>query len=208
MAMIGNALEFHLIQMNNSPVKNAKGSAHKYDNSCKEYLLYFHFIAITETDITARFKNKRPLSSYLHLMLDHENNEATILSLNTKERIRGRGYATKLISKAIEMAIKDPNIYSIHVDDMSNNYRLKNNIYIKCGFEYVENDSPEMILKTPIEIRIIISDGDCMCSNCGNIWDGNAQCTCHLYYHDKNVVYSATCDDCGETIYSGLHVCD
>ena len=26
-----------------------------------------------------------------------------------------------------------------------------------------------------------VEDGYMQCSNCGNIWDGNAQCTCYLY---------------------------
>jgi len=51
----------------------------------------------------------------------------------------GKGHATTLLN----MLKKESK--SITLDDMSDHYRKSHNIYVKNGFQYVEEDGPEMI---------------------------------------------------------------
>ena len=82
----------------------------------------------------------------------YENNEKIAyleVCLNTITAfecyIPNKGYGSVLLKYVIRTLKKDwPCIY---LDDMSERYRKLHNIYVKYGFEYVDEDGPEMIYK-------------------------------------------------------------
>lgn len=113
-----------------------------------EYLLYMSDHEYTPREISFDFKIHCPkIASYLHLMLDHINHEATIMSLMTQENMRGQGYATRLLQSAIKLAHETLTVDYISVDDCTDNFRKDHNIYINNGFKYVEKFYPEMVIR-------------------------------------------------------------
>ena len=57
--------------------------------------------------------------------------------------LRGRGIGKKMLLEVATECLKNSCRY-IEVDDMSDRYRLKKNIYIHCGLKYKNNTGPEM----------------------------------------------------------------
>jgi GNAT superfamily N-acetyltransferase len=91
---------------------------------------------------------------YLHFHLDTE--EVNIMNLYDHSDYRGRGYATQLMHEFLKRvrsycSKNDRKKIVIKVDDVSENFGKKNNIYKKFGFEYCDHDDvgnpigPEMI---------------------------------------------------------------
>ena len=73
------------------------------------------------------------------------SNEKILLlsSFFVNNEYRRKGIGSILLKCMIDVARKH-NIKKILLDDMSDNYRLHNNIYITHGFYYVHDDGPEM----------------------------------------------------------------
>lgn len=71
-----------------------------------------------------------------------QNNEMNIHYIKTHKDHTGNGLATYLILNTI-FVFQD--VTRIELDDCSNNYRRFKNIYTNIGFEYIEDDGPEMI---------------------------------------------------------------
>lgn len=69
----------------------------------------------------------------------------TIGSLYVDPFLRNKGIGSILLNQLIEYA-KKTNTQKIILDDMSDNFRLRNNIYLKHGFQYVNEFGPEMEL--------------------------------------------------------------
>lgn len=80
--------------------------------------------------------------SYSWIQVYISNKEMNIHYLTTNSNYRGNGFATFLILYVINFF---PNVIQIELDDFSNNFQMKNNIYTNIGFKYIENDHPEMI---------------------------------------------------------------
>lgn len=72
-----------------------------------------------------------------------ENDQCTILSLDTDINHQNKGHATKLLIKIEEFCRKNK-VVKIILDDCTDNYRKPNNIYLKNGFNYIEDGFPEM----------------------------------------------------------------
>lgn len=73
------------------------------------------------------------------------NHDATIIWISTHPNYLKLGIATLLI-KIYTLYVKQLGINNIMLDDMSDYARCTNNIYLKLGFKYVENNNtPEMI---------------------------------------------------------------
>jgi ribosomal protein S18 acetylase RimI-like enzyme len=72
-------------------------------------------------------------------------NDAYILNLNVHKTQRHKGYGTLLLTECIN-DIKKYNINNIKLTDLSNMYRCKSNIYLKFGFNYINETDDEMIL--------------------------------------------------------------
>jgi hypothetical protein len=70
----------------------------------------------------------------------------TINLININNKYQNLGYGTLILSKLIDYC-KNNKIINILLDDMSDRFNEKNNIYIKNGFKYLQKDFPEMILK-------------------------------------------------------------
>jgi GNAT superfamily N-acetyltransferase len=68
-----------------------------------------------------------------------------IKSFGVKESFQGQGLGDKILKYAIQDA-KTYQTKHITLDDMSDNYRKKRNIYSKNGFYYLEENGPEMQL--------------------------------------------------------------
>lgn len=67
-----------------------------------------------------------------------------VLDLFTYETYRNKGYGSVLLNE-IKKYCRTKQIKEIHLDDCSNNFNKKNNIYIKNGFIYETPKQPEMI---------------------------------------------------------------
>lgn len=70
--------------------------------------------------------------------------ECTILSLHVDELYRNNGYGTFLLKEIIKYCMEN-NIKIIKLDDVSDNFNKKNNIYTKLNFKYISSGFPEMI---------------------------------------------------------------
>jgi ribosomal protein S18 acetylase RimI-like enzyme len=92
-----------------------------------------------------RIKIDNKTISKLEFVYDNDDNTITIININTKNGYEGQGHASKLLSKLIVFA-KKHEVKEIYLDDMSDNYRKKSNIYIKFGFTYIDDYGPEMVL--------------------------------------------------------------
>lgn len=74
-----------------------------------------------------------------------KNNIFFIMHFYVPISIRGKGLGTQLLVKIIEICKKN-GCRRIDVDDMTDNFRKPNNIYIKNGFVYSSIDGPEMYM--------------------------------------------------------------
>jgi ribosomal protein S18 acetylase RimI-like enzyme len=74
------------------------------------------------------------------------NNNCNLISLIIKEGYREYGFGTLLLKIFIRIC-KNKKIKKIELDDMTDNFNKKNNIYLKNGFRYIKKGFPEMILK-------------------------------------------------------------
>lgn len=81
------------------------------------------------------------LPAYVETLWDFSESEMTVLFVNST--IPRKGFATLLLSAAIITAGEE-GIEKVLLDDDSDNYQKKNNIYLKLGLRYVSDDGPEM----------------------------------------------------------------
>ena len=79
----------------------------------------------------------------LHAII--QNNNCNINSLNINFNYQNKGYGSIILSNLIDYCINNQ-INNITLDDMSDRFNQKNNIYLKFGFRYIENGFPEMVL--------------------------------------------------------------
>jgi len=77
---------------------------------------------------------------------DKNRNIGYINFIEVLEKYRGKGMATSLLWYLYDVLL-DKKIRYVEFDDCSDLYRNKNNIYIRLGAKYVENNGPEMIWK-------------------------------------------------------------
>ncbi len=69
--------------------------------------------------------------------------DITILMVWVPVSDRGRGIATSLLKKIQDI---NPPPSKIELDDCSDNFmKWSENIYVKCGFKYIEDGHPEMV---------------------------------------------------------------
>ena len=74
-----------------------------------------------------------------------ENNSCNINSLNVNGNYQNNGYGSIILHHLIEYCINNQIKY-ITLDDMSDRFNQKNNIYLKFGFTYIHYGFPEMKL--------------------------------------------------------------
>jgi GNAT superfamily N-acetyltransferase len=79
----------------------------------------------------------------LHAII--QENICNLNTLNIEKEYQNKGYGSILLNYLIKYC-KENNINYITVDDMSDNFNKKNNIYVKFGFTYIVKGFPEMIL--------------------------------------------------------------
>lgn len=73
----------------------------------------------------------------------YSNKHIFLGSLYVDSKLRNKGIGSILLNQLIQYA-KNNRINKIVLDDMSDNYKLPNNIYLKHGFHYVNENGPEM----------------------------------------------------------------
>lgn len=66
-----------------------------------------------------------------------------LMVLRVEESHRGRGIGTRLLLRLAELCIED-GVRRIEVDDMSDRFRMRRNIYRNLGFVYRRDTGPEM----------------------------------------------------------------
>lgn len=82
---------------------------------------------------------------YIICIINFIENNGIITTFNTF--INNKGYGSYLLKVLIKDIVnKYPYIKKIILDDMSDRFRKKNNIYINNGFRYLEDSGPEMEL--------------------------------------------------------------
>ena len=83
--------------------------------------------------------------SKIEYVIDQTNHNCIIINFETVEKYRNMGHGINLLTKFINY-MKLLGISTILLDDCSDNFNSQNNIYIKCGFLYIIEGFPEMIL--------------------------------------------------------------
>ena len=71
------------------------------------------------------------------------NFEAYLLQLYVPPFLRNCGHGKQMLFDVATECLKHGCV-TIHLDDMSDRFRKKNNIYIRCGFRYNKTIGPEM----------------------------------------------------------------
>lgn len=84
------------------------------------------------------------INFYLSSGKTRQNKIITILYLKIKTNYRNKGYAKYLLLHTLKYAFDNMMCY-VELDDVSDNYRCKNNIYLLIGLEYVHDYGPEMM---------------------------------------------------------------
>jgi len=82
--------------------------------------------------------------AHVQFFTSDDSEEARITVVNVNKEYQGKGLATNLLKKVFEY-LRNLNFISIVLDDMTDNYRKSNNLYLKLGFEYQQEYGPEMI---------------------------------------------------------------
>jgi GNAT superfamily N-acetyltransferase len=87
-------------------------------------------------------------SSYIQFFVDYKSKCCNITNLFVDVKIRKKGIGTMLINECFKICDKIVNYYEL--DDMTDRWNKKNNIYLKTGFKYIDMDNgyangPEMI---------------------------------------------------------------
>jgi len=73
------------------------------------------------------------------------NDKCIVLSIHTNVNYRNKGYATKLLNEIKNYLIKNnSNINKITLDDCTDNFNTKDNLYLKFGFKYINDGESEM----------------------------------------------------------------
>lgn len=82
----------------------------------------------------------------LSCVVDMDYTTCFITGLSINPEYQNKGNGTKLLNFALN-DLESLGAARVELDDMSDHYGAPNNIYIKCGFEYIDVDSgPEMVL--------------------------------------------------------------
>ena len=83
--------------------------------------------------------------SYASCYFNNTDNVCMIINLHTIEKHRGYGYGYKILEYIKRICI-ERNIQTIELDDCTDLFGQDNNIYLKAGFKYKEENQPEMKL--------------------------------------------------------------
>ena len=113
----------------------------------KQYTYQQFMKCISDTNCVIGHITSAHFITNTHKLRNKEYNvylEGTICNLVVNKKFRGQGYGTRLLRIAMD-EIKKKNIHVIKLDDMSDRFRKKNNIYVKHGFKYINDNGPDMI---------------------------------------------------------------
>lgn len=108
--------------------------------------MYLYYIA-TKAFSYEDFENYDDIKTFVigYCHCSYNGNTIIINDLFVNEKYRHCNYGTTIITYVLKEA-KQNNMIMSELDDMSNNYRKKNNIYLKLGYKYVNQYEPEMFL--------------------------------------------------------------
>jgi len=85
------------------------------------------------------------LPAYIETIWNFTENELIVLMVHST--VQKRGFATLLLFISMITAGEE-GIDNITLEDNSDNYRKKNNIYLKIGLRYEDKNDPKMVCST------------------------------------------------------------
>lgn len=106
-----------------------------------------NFLALSIEDLFITPVSNSYGKSYLYAHYDIDDNNYNYLyisTLHTKQKYRGLKYASTLLKRVIYEAKRNKCKY-IKLMDHSDLFNQENNIYLKHGFNYMNQGQPEMI---------------------------------------------------------------
>ena len=109
---------------------------------CKEYERNSYIIYINDKELSDLKSEINFSCGYIEYYVNINARRMEIKWIQVNEKHRGKGYAKKLISNAIN----NHKINIVELDDCSDRFMKPDNLYIKMGFRYIEEEMPEMIL--------------------------------------------------------------
>jgi ribosomal protein S18 acetylase RimI-like enzyme len=110
-------------------------------NNISETIFYISYSELPNYTILDMIRlNNKCIIAWSSLII-YKNNTATITWIKTKKENRNNGYASKLLHHIIEYC-KKIKVSEINLDDMTDNYRKNNNLYIKHGFTHANDYGP------------------------------------------------------------------
>jgi len=121
---------------------------HEYlhkDDDIREVIFYITLSGFPYHSILDLIRLKKKCIVAWTSLIIYTDNSSTVTWIETHKEYRNKSHATQLLKHIINYC-KNNSIVKIQLDDMTNNYRKDNNLYIKAGFEYVDNSGPEMIM--------------------------------------------------------------
>jgi ribosomal protein S18 acetylase RimI-like enzyme len=124
-------------------------NVHKYvhkDNDIHEIIFYITQSSLPYYSILDLIRlDKKCIIAWSSLAIYKKDNKATLTWIKTQKENRKKGYASTLLYHMIEYC-RQYGFSEINLDDMTDNYRKDNNLYIKHGFKYLDDNGPEMVL--------------------------------------------------------------
>jgi hypothetical protein len=118
-------------------------SLYEYKKEIGNLIYYFGSECISLEEYKKVYEK---LPGYIETIITRNNLDIMVL----KSNIKGIGLGTFLLLEAC----MNSNVDTISLDDMTENCRTDDNIYIKCGFKYKYKYGPEMIGNTKIVAKL------------------------------------------------------
>ncbi len=78
-------------------------------------------------------------------IIDNTDMSCQLNFIRTKTDYQNKGYALKTMNYFIKLC-KEIQLNKITLDDCSDRYKKSNNLYYNCGFKYLYDEGPEMVL--------------------------------------------------------------
>lgn len=129
----------------------------KYACTDAEFVAYIHEYTTFET--ISSLMDELEASPFPYAYGRYEDRVMSLMSLSVPRPLRNRGVGTALL-RGVALGCLRLGLRRIDLDDMSDRFGQKNNIYVKFGFRYRQPGFPEMYssvhraigVRTPLEL--------------------------------------------------------
>jgi hypothetical protein len=113
------------------------------------YYISMHELSCTELRVQWNKPITTSIVGWVDGVITRQSEPLSIQYLHVNTRMRGHGLGTCLLA-SICLAASRLNTRTVALDDYSDQYRNRNNIYLRVGFIYTEQNDPAMIGNTHI----------------------------------------------------------